>query len=144
MIKLVMVGHGNFASGIMTSLNLIAGPQENIEVIDFTSDMSSDDVKKRILSSIENVETVLVLCDLLGGTPFKVASVIMSEHSEKRMNVIAGLNLSMMLEATFLRLENLPFDKLVEKILKAARDGIIDCQTLLQSDTNEDESEFGI
>ena len=35
MVGLIISGHGNFASGLRTSLKLIAGEASNIEYVDF-------------------------------------------------------------------------------------------------------------
>ena len=35
MIGLILSGHGNFASGLHTSLKLIAGDHSNVEYVDF-------------------------------------------------------------------------------------------------------------
>lgn len=82
-MKIVLVGHGHFATGIYSSLQLIAGNQENVEAIDFVEGMSADELKQKILLAISNEEEVLILSDLLGGSPFKVSSTIMGENPAK-------------------------------------------------------------
>jgi len=47
-MKIVLVGHGHFATGIYSSLQLIAGNQENVEAIDFVEGMSADELKQKI------------------------------------------------------------------------------------------------
>lgn len=83
-MKIVLVGHGHFATGIYSSLQLIAGNQENVEAIDFVEGMSADELKQKILLAISNEEEVLILSDLLGGSPFKVSSTIMGENPAKK------------------------------------------------------------
>ena len=39
MIGLIVTGHGNFGSGLTSSLNLIAGEQENYQYVDFTKEV---------------------------------------------------------------------------------------------------------
>lgn len=90
-MKIVLVGHGHFATGIYSSLQLIAGNQENVEAIDFVEGMSVDELKQKILLAISTEEEVLILSDLLGGSPFKVSSTIMGENPAKTMNVLSGL-----------------------------------------------------
>ena len=34
-MKIIVIGHGNFATGIHSSLKLIAGEQEKVDAIDF-------------------------------------------------------------------------------------------------------------
>ena len=94
-MKIIVIGHGNFATGIHSSLKLIAGEQEKVDAIDFVEGMSANELKEKILAAITSDEEVLVLCDLLGGTPFKVASTIMGNRPDLKMNVLSGLNLAM-------------------------------------------------
>ena len=48
MIGLIVTGHGNFGSGLTSSLNLIAGEQENYQYVDFTKEVDElrDDLNK--------------------------------------------------------------------------------------------------
>nr|WP_156806271.1 PTS sugar transporter subunit IIA [Streptococcus sp. S784/96/1] len=141
MIQLVIVAHGKFASGILTSLELIAGKVEKIQAVDFTDGMSDQEVKERIKSVISSEEKVLVLTDLLGGTPFKVSVELVTEHSEKSIAVLSGLNLSMLLEANFSRLTD-DLELLVSKLVNVAREGVADSITLLKQDNGTEEELF--
>ncbi len=123
-MEIVLVGHGHFATGIYSSLQLIAGDQENVEAIDFVEGMSADELKQKILLAISNEEKVLILSDLLGGTPFKVSSTIMGENPTKTMNVLSGLNLAMLMEAVFARMAH-GFDEVADKAVAAAQSGVV-------------------
>ena len=46
------------------------------------------------LTSISNEEEVLILSDLLGGSPFKVSSTIMGEKSSQNNECSLGFELS--------------------------------------------------
>ncbi|OIB08519.1 PTS N-acetylgalactosamine transporter subunit IIA [Streptococcus pneumoniae] len=136
-MKIVLVGHGHFATGIYSSLQLIAGNQENVEAIDFVEGMSADELKQKILLAISNEEEVLILSDLLGGSPFKVSSTIMA----KTMNVLSGLNLAMLMEAVFARMAH-SFDEVVNKSVVAARGGVVNGKELFSTDAEEEEEDF--
>ena len=47
MIGLIVTGHGHFASGITTSLNLIAGDAKDYVAVDFEATDSTDDLAKK-------------------------------------------------------------------------------------------------
>lgn len=119
MISIIVIGHGHFASGIVSSLELIAGKQEGITAIDFTAD-----VHERLSAVLQPKAQTLVLCDLLGGTPFKVAATLMEELSESTLDVLSGLNLAMLIEAVFARQEQLDLEQIVAKLLTTAKEGI--------------------
>ncbi|MCY7096230.1 MAG: PTS sugar transporter subunit IIA [Streptococcus sp.] len=140
-MKIVLVGHGHFATGIYSSLQLIAGDQENVEAIDFVEGMSADELKQKILLAISNEEKVLILSDLLGGTPFKVSSTIMVENPTKTMNVLSGLNLAMLMEAVFARMAH-GFDEVADKAVAAAQSGVVNGKELFSTDVEAEEEDF--
>lgn len=138
MIKVIVVAHGQFASGILTSLKLIAGEVENIEAIDFSEGMSAQELKARIKSAILGEREVLILTDLLGGTPFKVSVELATEQKEQNVVVLSGLNLAMILEANFSRLTD-DLEQLVDKLITTSKDGIVDSVSLLAEDNHDEE-----
>lgn len=138
MIKVIVVAHGQFASGILTSLKLIAGEVENIEAIDFSEGMSAQELKARIKSAILAEREVLILTDLLGGTPFKVSVELATEQKEQNVVVLSGLNLAMILEANFSRLTD-DLEQLVGKLITTSKDGIVDSVSLLAEDNHDEE-----
>ena len=140
-MEIVLVGHGHFATGIYSSLQLIAGNQENVEAIDFVEGMSADELKQKILLAISNEEKVLILSDLLGGTPFKVSSTIMVENPTKTMNVLSGLNLAMLMEAVFARMAH-GFDEVADKAVAAAQSGVVNGKELFSTDVEAEEEDF--
>ncbi|HFU3704930.1 TPA: PTS N-acetylgalactosamine transporter subunit IIA [Streptococcus suis] len=138
MIKVIVVAHGQFASGILTSLKLIAGEVENIEAIDFSEGMSVQELKARIKAAILGEREVLILTDLLGGTPFKVSVELAAEQKEQNVVVLSGLNLAMILEANFSRLTD-DLEQLVGKLITTSKDGIVDSVSLLAEDNHDEE-----
>ena len=52
MVGIIVSGHGNFASGLLSTLKLIAGEQENVVGIDFIDGQGSDELKNNIKEAI--------------------------------------------------------------------------------------------
>lgn len=144
MISIIVIGHGHFASGIVSSLELIAGKQEGITAIDFTTEMTAADVHERLSAVLQPKAQALVLCDLLGGTPFKVAATLMEELSETTLDVLSGLNLAMLMEAVFARQEQLDLEQTVAKLLTTAKEGISNWKSLSSEADEADLDEGGI
>jgi len=67
---------------------------------------------------------ILVLADLLGGTPFNVASAI--ARRSPRLVCVAGVNLAMVVEAA-LSVGALD-DALVERLIEVGRSGIVETE----------------
>lgn len=138
MIKLVVVAHENFATGAASALELIAGKQENVAVIDFSEGMSAQTVKEKIAAELVDQSEVLVLSDLLGGTPFKVSTELMTAFNGK-INALSSLDLAMLIEAVFVR-EMLAFDDLVDKLVNTAKEGDVNAQALFAVEDQEDDA----
>ena len=137
MIGIIVAGHGNFPTGIMSAVSLIAGNPEHIKAVDFVKGMSSQELKQKLEEQMEALGTeILVMTDLLGGTPFNVASGIKTE-SGKSIKVLAGTNLAMAVEAIFSR-ELMGLEELAEIIRQSAKDGVEDFDSL----GNDDEMIF--
>lgn len=117
MIGLIVVGHGMFSDGILSSLELIAGKQKNVIGVNFESGQGSHLLKKNIENAIDtlNTEEVLILADLAGGSPFNMSAIISENRIDKNIKVIAGTNVSMVLEASLCR-DNYNVDKLIDVI----------------------------
>ena len=96
MFDILIVGHGNFATGIVSSLELIAGKQESIKYIDFHKGMTSDELEVEIKNMYDKVDKkLLVLADLVGGTPFNTAIL---QKGDRDIEVVGGINLPLVLE----------------------------------------------
>ncbi|MGG7076414.1 PTS galactosamine/N-acetylgalactosamine transporter subunit IIA [Clostridium sardiniense] len=115
MVGIIVTGHGNFASGILSSLRLIAGEQEKLLGVDFTDDDSTESLEVKLQEAIQGLECdeVLVLSDLAGGSPFKVSVMLSQKLSNKNIRVISGTNLGMILETSLCR-DGMGVDDLVD------------------------------
>ncbi len=138
MIGIILTGHGNFATGLLSSLKLIAGEPEKFSAIDFLENYSTEDLKRKYIEAIENFdcEEILFFTDLVGGTPFKTAAEYKFE-SDKKIEVISGTNLGMLIESSFARLTCESMEELIETALGVGREQIIKFE-LTESDREED------
>lgn len=96
---LIIAGHGNFGSGLKSSLDLIVGTHDFIKYVDFTEEKSPENLKLEIESFVNEAQyKVYIFTDLVGGTPFKVSSELaLNNHN---IEVLCGTNLPMLVEAT--------------------------------------------
>ena len=105
MIGLLLTGHGNFATGLTSSLKLIAGESENYEAVDFVQEDSVEDLAAKLNAAYDRLfqtcDAVLVLSDLAGGSPFKTA--VENGLPRGNVEVVAGTNLGMLIEMNFMR-----------------------------------------
>ena len=103
MIGLVLVTHGRLAVEFRAALEHVVGAQSAIETVSIGAD---DDVERRrqdILDAVGRVNDgsgVIVLTDMFGGTPSNLAISVMDEG---KVEVIAGLNLPMLIKLASIR-----------------------------------------
>lgn len=138
-MKIIVAAHGQFASGILTSLRLIAGNIDNVEAIDFIDGMSAQALKEKMKNVITNEQDVIILTDLLGGTPFKTAVELRAEHASQSIETVSGLNLAMLLEANFSRVIHTP-EELAEKLTAVGKEGIVNTNQLFNNTSQVDET----
>lgn len=101
MIGMVVMGHGTFASGIKSTIELVLGEQSNLRYVDFLDGQTPANVESSLRSAIDDLESgsgVVVFADLAGGTPFNVAVMIGSEKSGSEVRVVGGVNIPMIFQ----------------------------------------------
>lgn len=126
MIGLIVTGHGNFASGITSSLNLIAGDLENYVAVDFPAEYSVEDLERELNNAFETLkdcEGVLVLSDLGGGSPFKTA--VIAGYPRGNVEVVAGTNLPMAIEVNMARKFIEDLGMLTEMAMNTGKDQVV-------------------
>ncbi|MGH4122146.1 MAG: PTS sugar transporter subunit IIA [Clostridium sp.] len=98
---IIISGHGEYATGMKSAFELLAGANENFYFIDFTVEDTDETLRGKFNNIInKNMNTsILFFCDIMGGTPFKTAALIANE--KENMEVIAGCNLVSLIEAKF-------------------------------------------
>ena len=127
MFKIIVSGHGEFASAIEKTLEYIIGKQENIEYINFNNGMGTRELEEKYTESIlksEDRET-LFLTDLAGGTPFSTA-VTLSQNL-KNIYVLGGINIPTILAAIEYRDEG-NLEKVVVDIINHGKESLVTFQ----------------
>ncbi len=103
MIGLVIVTHGGLAGEFRAALEHVVGPQTQLESVSIGPEDDMELRRKEILAAIGRVDTgsgVVVLTDMFGGTPSNLA---ISAMDEANIEVIAGVNLPMLVKLTSVR-----------------------------------------
>ena len=116
---LVVTGHGKYATSIKSTLEMLAGENDEVKYIDFTQEDNDITLKRKMQIIIdENIGLgILFVCDLLGGTPFK--SAVELSIVNENIEVVAGCNVGSILETTF-QLENADIGELADLIVESS------------------------
>lgn len=94
----IVICHGKLATDLIKVSEYITGESNNIVSVNVEKDFSVSDIKKKLEEKIKQVDRgngVLILTDMFGGTP---SNVSLSFMKEKKVEVISGVNLPMLLK----------------------------------------------
>ena len=99
MLGIILTGHGGFASGMEKAMKQILGEQSQFIAIDFpetsTTALLTSQLEQAV-SELDAQQDIVVLTDLLGGTPCRGASTLAMQR--QGTEVITGTNLQLLLE----------------------------------------------
>ena len=86
MYKLVVVGHGNFPSGVLSSVSLLDANETH------------EGFENKLKEILDNNDKVIVLADLTGGAPHQIAARLILESSKLNQYIISGINLALVVD----------------------------------------------
>lgn len=104
-MKIIITSHGKLCDGIVDSYNMIVGSTSDIVTLPFYG--SLEEFRKeqnKIFEDFKN-EEIIVLCDLLGGTPYNEFLRSKIENLFKG-EIICGYNLGMLIELSMAAMDS--------------------------------------
>jgi PTS system N-acetylgalactosamine-specific IIA component len=123
--RIVIAGHGTLPAAMLATAELICGGIPDLAAVGLAPTETPDHYAESLRAAIgHDHRPVLVLCDLLGGTPFNVASAIARRSS--RVVCVAGTNLAILVEAALAT--GALDDELVERLVEVGRSGIVETE----------------
>ena len=142
---LVLVSHGGLAEGVQSSLKMFAGDKtDQVIAVGLKEGKSVDDFAldfRQALSGLSVEDTVLVLADIVGGSPLTTACNVLAELDKSSTAVVlGGLNLTMGLTGLVMK-DMLEGKELVKAILSEASAALQEFEIVANSD-EEDEDDI--
>lgn len=98
MCKLVIVGHGNFPSGVLSAVSLLVGNNENICAFDLDKNETHEGFEQKMKELLDNNDKVIVVADLTGGAPHQIAARLILESGKMNQYIISGINLALVVD----------------------------------------------
>lgn len=97
MIGIIVASHGPMATGIIETSQWFFGKQPQLQSLCLQPEQNIENFDEQIKNLVREVDTgdgVIILCDLLFGTPCNRSALQLNDNIE----LIAGVNLGMLLE----------------------------------------------
>ncbi|MBI4370083.1 MAG: hypothetical protein HY547_07625 [Elusimicrobia bacterium] len=136
MVNIIIVTHGDFGAYLLEAAEEIVGHDESVNatVVAISRRMPIADVRQKInralASALENSGSggVLVLCDMLGGTPCN--ETLLAARRAERLEVLAGVNLYMVISA-LMNGRRMDLEALTKKVMEDAKRSVVNARNLL-------------
>jgi PTS system mannose-specific IIB component len=124
-IAIVIGTHGWAAEQLLKTAEMLLGEQENVGWIDFVPGENAETLIEKYqarLAELDTAQGVLFLVDTWGGSPFNAASRIVVDKPD--YDVVAGVNIPMLVETLMARDDNPTFDELIAVAVETGREGV--------------------
>jgi mannose PTS system EIIA component len=122
MIGVVVATHGKLAEEMIRTAETVVGPLElvvPVSVVATSPDMRGD--LKAAIQRVDRGEGVLLLTDLMGGSP---TNLCVSFLQERKVEVVTGVNLAMLLKLSNLRRSGRGIGEIAREIAEAGQRSI--------------------
>ena len=125
-IGLLLITHRPLGADLLRVATAIFGTcPTRAEALEVENDSPGDIVRaeaERLAASLDTGDGVLVLTDIYGATPARVAATLLARPGRR---LLAGVNLPMVVRA--LNYAGLDLDTVAERALAGGRDGVRSC-----------------
>jgi len=123
-VGIILVTHGEMATGLLDAARMIVGPKEGIETIQLREEDDVEGLMARIEAAIQKVddgEGVLIMVDLPGASPFNASARL--AMTREHVGLITGVNLPMLAE-TLVQRDGKSLEALTEIAREAGSSGV--------------------
>ena len=140
---LVLVSHGGLAEGVQSSLGMFASDKtDQVIAVGLKAGKSVDDFAlefRQALAGLAEEDQVLVLADIVGGSPLTTACNVLAELGKLDTAVVlGGLNLTMALTGLVMK-DMLEGKELARTILSEASAALQEFEVATDSDEEDDD-----
>ena len=118
MIKVILASHGYYSKGMLSSLEIIMGKQNNISTIcGYVDDNNVEEEIDKLIKENKDNE-LIVFTDLLGGS---VNNIFLKYINNKNLHLIAGANLAVLIEIVNIIDQEDVWERIKEIVNKAGK-----------------------
>lgn len=128
-MKIILVSHGSYSKGLLESVQMIVGKQENIVAYGLYPEESPASLTEILESEVKELdEEVLFMTDLFHGSPFNIVVSLMRNYD---IYHVTGVNLPILLEAIMARNSGSSAQDVCKKLMEMESDTIKDVRKCL-------------
>lgn len=139
MYGVIVATHGNYASGLKSTVNLVCGEMENLRTIDYVAEISVTDLENKYdeaMAELKAYDKIIILTDIFGGTPFNRAA--MKYAGKDNVKILAGVNFTLAYSA--LTADGEDFDEDIAEMIEDAKNEIAEFKPEKPAQDNDDDN----
>lgn len=141
-IRIVLASHGEQSKGMLNTVQMLLGPQENIAAYSLYPEMPVTDLTEKLQAEIDQygAENILFMTELKQGSPF---NAVVSLTRNYNIYHITGINLAALMTAIMERDDDdITAEKLCEIIMEDSKNTMLDVRKFLAETGDEEEEEL--
>lgn len=140
-IRIVLASHGKLSEGMLNTVQMLLGPQENIKAYCLSPDEDVQGFEQKLRKEVEEygAENIIFMTELLHGSPFNCLVNLTKEYD---LHHISGINLPTLMGAVLARDdEDATIDAVCSEAMESSHNSIQDVRALLQSAEDDEEED---
>ena len=140
-IRIVLVSHGEQCKGMLNTVQMLLGPQENIAAYCLYPESTVEDYAVQLRKEIEQygADNIVFLSELKQGSPFNALVNLTRDYD---LHHLTGTNLAMLMTIVMERDDDgATAESVCEAAMETAAESIYDVRKLLRDTAGGDEDE---
>jgi mannose/fructose/sorbose-specific phosphotransferase system IIA component len=131
LIGVIVVGHGNFATELVSVSENILGKQKYLDTVSVIAGEGEHTLHSKLNELMSNMEIddVIILSDIFGGSLSNMC--LYFAKNKGHIAVVTGVNVPMVLKVLSYR-DRVSLNELVSVACKGGKDGIVDACEILE------------
>ena len=145
-VGVIVASHGEFARAALGSVEMVAGPQEDVRALALTADKSAETFEAEFAQAYDELnadcDLIVTICDIHGGTPFNVISRSMLKGMD--MVAFTGLSLPVLIELLLSRDQAADANEIRQLIEAAHAQTLGEIKVKMKDDSADDEDDLDL
>ena len=137
--KFLIATHGNLATGVKSTLDIIIGQTENVFLIEayvkenkgIESDLAA------LLKTLARNDELIIFTDLLGGS---ITNQAVRFAQGRNVHIVSGFNLALLIEVLMANTRT-PAEEVIESAIQNAKEQIVYVTKMMTSNQNENSND---
>lgn len=140
--RVILVSHGEQSAGMLNSVQMLLGPQENIAAYSIYPEQPKEALTEKLRAEVEKygAENIIFMTELKFGTPFNAVVDLTRDYDVYH---ITGTNLATLMTVIMERDdEGATAQALCAAAMETAKDSIVDVREMLSAEADEEEEDL--